>query len=133
MIEAVVIDTDVLSYSLKEDTRAALYERHLAGKIGLVSFVTVAELRQWALIRNWGEFRRQSMESFVSRFTTVHSDDRLCSVWAGIRASAIPIGRPIDVADAWVAATAILFQVPLVTHNRRHFSGVAGLTVVSEA
>jgi tRNA(fMet)-specific endonuclease VapC len=133
VIDAVVVDTDVLSYSFKEDTKAKVYEQHLAGRVGLASFTTVAELRQWALLRNWGDSRRRKMESFISQFTIVHSDDQLCSTWATVRKNAVLAGRPIDVADAWVAATAILYRVPLVTHNKRHFAGVAGLTVLSEA
>lgn len=42
------------------------------------------------------------------------------------------IGRPIDTADVWIAATALLLDAPLVTHNGAHFSGVPGLTVISE-
>ncbi len=42
-------------------------------------------------------------------------------------------GTPMSVADAWVAATALHLQLPLVTHNRTHFAGVAGLTVISES
>lgn len=42
-------------------------------------------------------------------------------------------GRPVAAADAWVAATALYRGVPLVTHNRADFTGVAGLPVISES
>ena len=42
-------------------------------------------------------------------------------------------GTPMSVADAWVAATALHLQLPLVTHNRTHFAGIAGLTIISES
>lgn len=42
-------------------------------------------------------------------------------------------GRRIECADAWVAATALLYGVPLVTHNRNDYLGVAGLTLISHA
>jgi predicted nucleic acid-binding protein len=35
------------------------------------------------------------------------------------------------VADTDVAATALLYDAPLVTHNRGDYLGVAGLSVVS--
>jgi predicted nucleic acid-binding protein len=41
-------------------------------------------------------------------------------------------GRPVAMADAWVAATALFLDVPLVTNNESHFSSVTGLTVISE-
>ena len=34
--------------------------------------------------------------------------------------------------DAWIAAVALRNGMPLVTHNRRHFEGIPGLTVISE-
>jgi predicted nucleic acid-binding protein len=45
----VVVDTDVMSYVFKHDTRAAFYEPHLAGKELIISFVTFAELQRWAI------------------------------------------------------------------------------------
>jgi len=35
--------------------------------------------------------------------------------------------------DAWVAATALSYDVPLVTNNAADFAGVSGLTVISES
>jgi len=32
-----------------------------------------------------------------------------------------------------MAATALLYQVPLVTNNGRHYAGVSGLQVITEA
>jgi predicted nucleic acid-binding protein len=41
--------------------------------------------------------------------------------------------RPIGVADAWIAATALAHGIELVTHNPADFAGIPGLTVVTEA
>lgn len=41
---AVIVDTDVLSYVFKGDSRAELFRKHLAGHELAVSFQTVAEL-----------------------------------------------------------------------------------------
>jgi predicted nucleic acid-binding protein len=40
-------------------------------------------------------------------------------------------GRPIQTADAWIAATALHLGVPLVTHNPADYAGVSGLTVLT--
>lgn len=42
-------------------------------------------------------------------------------------------GRPIETADAWVAAAALMFDVPLITHNRKHFENVENLKIISES
>jgi predicted nucleic acid-binding protein len=42
-------------------------------------------------------------------------------------------GRRIDCGDAWIAATALLYEVPLLTHNRRDYLGVPRLLLISHA
>ena len=133
MISVIVIDTDVVSYLFKGDTRGSLYRPHVAGKLLLISFMTLAELRQWSLLKNWGERRRQELETFLEDYAVIHSDDKLCTKWAEVTHSAIRNGYPIDTADAWMAAISLLHGIPLVTHNRNHYVGVDGLSVISEA
>ena len=48
-------------------------------------------------------------------------------------AAAQAAGRRIECADAWIAATALLYNVPLVAHNRNAYLGVLGLTVISHS
>ncbi len=43
-MEPAVVDTDVVSYLFKGDTRAVGYEPLLAGRLRVVSFMTQAEL-----------------------------------------------------------------------------------------
>ena len=133
MTPAVVVDTDVISFIFKADTRSAYYLPLLTGKIGVISFMTLAELRQWAQRRNWGNARRTRLEQFVAGFAVIHSDDRLCSEWAQVTSSSYQSGYSIGVADAWIAATASMLSLPLVTNNRSDFAGVAGLRIISHA
>jgi tRNA(fMet)-specific endonuclease VapC len=127
----IAVDTDVLSFIFKHDTRASGYLHLLAGQTGLISFMTVAELRHWAERRNWGATRRRRLESFMSDFVVIHSSDKLCSAWATITSDCLRNGRTIDTADAWIAATATYYGVPLITNNRAHYVGVVGLQVIS--
>ena len=43
-MDPVLVDTDVVSYIFKLDTRGAQYEPHLDGRSQFVSFMTIAEL-----------------------------------------------------------------------------------------
>jgi len=126
-----LIDTNIASYLFCGDTRAEPYRDYLAGKSIGASFMTIAELRHWTLARNWGAWRREQMEALLTRYTIFYADDDLCRAWAIIVAERERIGRPIDTADAWVAAPAWLLSIPLVTHNIRHFADIAGLQVIS--
>jgi predicted nucleic acid-binding protein len=127
-----VIDTDVWSYLYKQRDEAKLYEAHLFGNILVISFQTQAELLRGAVSAGWGARRREHLESRLRRYVVEHSSDALCLRWAEAIDSARRNGRPIAAADAWIAATALHLGVPLITHNRSHFIGVDGLTVISE-
>lgn len=52
----VVVDTDIVSYGFKGDTRFLDFRQHLDGGdvSPAVSFMTIAELSHWVLSRNWG-------------------------------------------------------------------------------
>ena len=133
-MQAVIVDTDVVSFIFKGDTRADLYEPHLAGVLVSVSFMTVAELEQWAIRHNWGVRRHAEMLRLLkSRFAVIDSSRPLCRKWAEVREQVRQTGRIIQPSDAWIAATALLYGVPLLTHNAADFAGVAGLTVITES
>lgn len=55
-------------------------------------------------------------------------DDAMSWEWARIMSKK---GHPISIADAWIAATAVRHELPLVTHNPRHFQSVDGLEVIT--
>jgi tRNA(fMet)-specific endonuclease VapC len=131
-MDLVVVDTDVLSFIFKHDSRGAAYKPHLAGKEIIISFMTLAELDQWAIHSNWGTARKRKLDAYRKPFTVFHSDEDLCLKWAHVMEDARRNGRPIQTADAWVAATALLHDIPVVTHIRKHFVGVDGLAVISE-
>jgi tRNA(fMet)-specific endonuclease VapC len=132
LIPSVVVDTDVLSFLFKEDTRGELYHPHLDGKLTIVSFMTMAETDRWALDRNWRINKRAARKTFLEQFIISPFNRILCRRWAEGMHSARRNGLPIQTADGWVAATALLHNVPLVTHNKKHYLGVDGLTIISE-
>lgn len=129
MNEVVVVDTDVVSFLFKSDTRAEAYRQHLRGKTLALSFMTVAELYQWAYIRDWGERRLARLEERLHSYVVVPYDNELCRHWARICVERQRLGEPISVQDAWIAATALRHGCPVVTHNRGDFANIMGLTV----
>ncbi len=133
MSAVLVVDTDVVSFLFKADTRAAAYRPRLEGNTLAVSFMTVAELYQWAFVRDWGERRLRWLEEELRRFAILPFDAELCQIWARITVERQRAGRPISVQDAWVAATALRYACPLVTHNAGDFAGIANLKVISAA
>jgi tRNA(fMet)-specific endonuclease VapC len=130
-MDSVLIDTDVLSFLFKQDSRAEIYKPHFEGKLGVISFMTIAELEFWANVRNWGAKRRAALSAFLDPFTVINSDRELAYTWAAIRNEVMRGGQHIDTADCWIAATACLHELPLLTHNHSHFMHVSGVTTIS--
>jgi predicted nucleic acid-binding protein len=99
----------------------------------VVSFMTLAEMRQGALEANWGPRKCAVLEAYLADFSVLHSDSLLCSTWAAVRNESTQKGRPISSADAWIAATALLLSVPLVTNNPKDYRHLDNLQLVSAA
>lgn len=131
--QAVLVDTDVVSFLLKQDRRVEPYQRYLSGRLLVLSFMSLAELYRWAEVRGWGERRKREMEMHLRGFIIPEHSHELCRTWARVMAQAQRHGRALSCADGWIAATAVLHDIPLVTHNRKHFEGVQGLEVISES
>jgi predicted nucleic acid-binding protein len=130
-MSAALVDTDVVSLLYKRDSRAELYEPHLSQRIPAVSFMTIAELERWTMERNWGTARHSRLTDYLQQFVVLFADEELCRKWAGISTAHRRAGRPIQTADAWIAATAVQYRVPLITHNRSDYEMVDGLTAIS--
>ena len=129
----VVVDTDVVSFIFKNHPVGSLYDPELAERVTLISFMTVAEVERWALQYRWSTQRIHWLRLYLQRFTVVPSSPDLCLKWAEVMVVARAAGRRIESADAWIAATALLYGAPLVTHNRSDYLGVPDLTLISHA
>ena len=133
LVDPAVVDTDVLSFWQKRDSRGAEYSRSLAGRTLVISFQTVAEQLRWAAEKQWDERRRAELQEYLQRFLVYPYSADLAREWADIMAATTKVGRPLTAGDAWIAATARLIGAPLATHNRRHFGAVPGLTIITFA
>ena len=132
MSTVVIVHADVVSFLCKGDTRAQAYHRHLQGRTLAVSFMTVAELYQWASVRNWGERRLSRLEERLRAYIVLPYDAELRKHWATVRVECQRQGRPISTQEAWIAATALRPKCPLVTHNGDDYVAVAGLCIIAD-
>jgi predicted nucleic acid-binding protein len=129
----VLVDTNVISFLFKKDSRGNLYKPHLKSKLGAVAAQTYAELEVLPLQNNWSLKRHNELRNYLSeKFTFIEISKDISLKWAQIRVEMRRLGKPIDTADAWIAATALVFSVPLVTHNYKDFKNIAGLKIISE-
>ena len=130
--EFVLVDTNVVSFCFKGDTRTILYQPRLVGRLQVIAAQTRAELELWSLARNWGLSRRAALHAYLKDFVLLEADEPVCVRWAEVQNNAQRRGHPLSVSDAWIAATALVHFLPLVTHNPDDFRYVPGLTVITE-
>lgn len=131
----VLLDTDVVSFILKSDSRAELYLPHLRDRPCVLSFQTTGELLRWAITKRWGTERRRRLDEFIRNCLVVPWSGPLSTKWAEVCAEGQARGRECKAGDAWIAATALLYQIPLVSHNRADFEWMQslGLVLICEA
>ena len=133
----ILLDTNVFSFLLRQaDTRATLYRPHIQDHIAVISYVTIGELYFWAEGRKWGGERVKLLEEKIRDTAIIRYDLEVCRTYAQLKYGLrTPSGsqRVIGDNDLWIAACAVRHGIPLVTHNRRHFEGIPGLNIISEA
>lgn len=96
-----------------------------------LSFQTVAELLQGALQAGWGERRLNRLRDEIGRYLVIPFDMEMVEHWARLRSAGRAAGCEVDTADAWIAATALWAQCPIVTHNQRDIEGIDGLSIIT--
>jgi tRNA(fMet)-specific endonuclease VapC len=130
-MDPLVLDTNIVSFRLRADTRAELYEPHCHGKILCISFMSLAEMYEGAERKKWSAMRLATFEDDIRKYLIVPYSVQTCRVWGRLRAERK--SRPISVDDAWIAATALVHGCPLATHNPADFAGITGLRVLTES
>lgn len=136
-----MVDTDVYSYVTSTNpTRGVPYKRHLEGHEIALSFISVGE--QYAGYRKkiskgeWKEAQLAILEARLAVVVVVPYDIEVCRTYGALKAALKnPDGSDRVVApnDLWIAACAVRHSLTLVTNNHKHFIGISGLKIISEA
>jgi toxin FitB len=130
----VVLDTDVPSLGFKRRLSPAMLAQLIDRDVCL-TFVTVAELTQWADLRRWGARNRELLGRWMSRVVVLPYDENVAATWGHISAAAIQRGRPRQANDTWIAACCLVYGLPLATRNVKDFADYAeheGLELITE-
>ncbi|MBI3359232.1 MAG: type II toxin-antitoxin system VapC family toxin [Nitrospirae bacterium] len=104
----------------------------MQGKLLAIAFITVGEMYFGAENKNWGEKRRKGLETILRNFVVIPYDHEIARYYGKLMAERKRNGRPIAPNDAWIAACAIRYSVPLVTHNAKDFAGITALEIITE-
>ena len=126
----VIADTNVVSYELKRDPLAFEYKRLLARYEVRIAFATVMELHSWAEKNGWGARRRLQLRHVLDGYPVLPYSKEIAEICSRVAVQRERAGRPMSLPDAWIAATAIHFGVPVATHDN-DFLDTPGLRVIS--
>jgi tRNA(fMet)-specific endonuclease VapC len=129
----VLLDTNVAIYLATGHALADYYRPHCEGYVLALSFATEAELLYTSLRARDPARTIAYWRSTLPHYSVLFPDPPTCEIWARIAAFCHRRGRPREHNDLWIAATALRHGLRLVTHNRRDFVDIPGLTVISEA
>ena len=77
-MNALVLDTNIVSYLMRGDTRAEAYSERLQRATLAVSFMTVAELYEGAFKASWGERKLGELEETLKTYLVVPFSDAMC-------------------------------------------------------
>ena len=128
----VVVDTNIVSYIARGSPsgvvlpataqRAARY---------LISFQTVQELWFGAYNNSWGMRRTDDLAELIRQYDVVWPDPDILQMSAYIRSVRQAAGRRLEVADSWIAATALFLECPLMSHDG-DFDNIPDLQLIRE-
>jgi tRNA(fMet)-specific endonuclease VapC len=122
-----VVDTNVVSYLLRKSELSTGYRQLLRRPTG-ITVLSLAELHYGVALNDWGSGKIARLDELLGEFTLLPIPAVIAEICGNLRAARQRVGRPIELADAWIAATALWFDIPVVTHDR-DLEAIPGLKV----
>ncbi len=130
---AYLLDTDAFSYLAKRTVPPSFQDwiwRVPSGALHL-SAVTLGELVRGANLRRAG--RDQLLDRLdrvgMSRLPLLPFDREVATRWGQLEAAVRLAGTPLGRADLQIAATALVYELELVTGNVRDYERIPGLRI----
>jgi tRNA(fMet)-specific endonuclease VapC len=124
-----ILDTDICSAFLKGNPVVWQHCMLHTGQLS-VSVITVAELFTWALRAKAPPKRLQKLLDFLADVPVLDITAEVARRFGELDAGMLDAGKRSPPMDLLIAATAILHNLTVVTHNVKDFSHVTGLTAV---
>jgi tRNA(fMet)-specific endonuclease VapC len=123
-----LIDTDICSAYLKNDR--AVTNKVMLHYGGLsVSVVTLGELLTWALRAKASAHHLQMVQDFLRAVHVIKVNVPVAEKYGEIRAVLLDQGRDPGPMDLLNAATALVHNMTMVTHNVADYAIIPGLTI----
>lgn len=126
----VVLDTNIIIDHLRQSPNQQTYLKELVKKYKehnlSISVITIQEVYEGKSTRE-----KEKEEKFLATISHLKILPYTFEVAKNAGQIARDLRRPIDLADAGIAATAILNNCDLATLNKKNFQGIKGLKFIS--
>jgi tRNA(fMet)-specific endonuclease VapC len=123
-----LVDTDICSAYMKGDHHVWQRFMQYRGQLH-VSAVTVGELFTWALRAKASPKRLPTLLDLLNDLTVLDVTTDVGRTFGALRAAFFDAGQATPDMDLLIAATALVHDLTLVTHNVQDFMHLPGLTV----
>jgi tRNA(fMet)-specific endonuclease VapC len=127
-----LIDTDWVIDHLNQVELVTTRLHELAPEGLALSVVSLGELYEGVYYSQDPEASEASLQRFLNRELTILGiDEETCKLFGRERGRLRAIGQRIGDMDLMIAATALQYDLTLLSNNRRHFDRIDGLRIES--
>ncbi len=123
-----LVDTDICSAHLRNTKNVSRRFLQHSGQLS-ISVVSLGELYTWTKRQESSPRHQQGLTALLSDMTVLDVDHAVAQRFGEIRAQLLDRGQPVAGMDLLIAATALVHDLTMVTHNTRHFDNIPGLTL----
>jgi tRNA(fMet)-specific endonuclease VapC len=126
-----LIDTDWVIDHLNAVAEVTRRLKELEPQGLALSIISAAELWEGIYFSRDQKRSQVMLEAFLSGVTILNLDEEVCKRFGHLRGSMRKRGQVMGDFDLLIAATALRHNLTLLTNNRKHFAGIAGLQIQS--
>lgn len=119
-MDYIALDTDVASNLIKRKVPPTLLAK-LARYAPCITFVTLGELTEWAIVRAWGPRNLAVLDHWLGTVPVLGYDEEVARTWGRLSAQTRKAGRPRPINDMWNAACCLTEKLPLATLNIKDY------------
>lgn len=130
MIQKSLLDTDTLSFVMKREPKVIAREQFYKVDHPRLTISAFTRFEVERGLKSIGATRQLVIFGrSLNSIDVLPLDDRVLDQASDIYAILHRKGKLIKDGDILIAATAVVYGLPLVTNNTRHFNRIAGLTL----